>query len=269
MGEILSLIPKASPILLLSFGMGLLICIISGILIIRSAASFATIGSTDQRLERLERQIEEQSKKLDQLLSHSSQPTQVTIKIDIPLPHPSPEKNIGYFAAIEDTLIVASKAGKTEILASSVFKHISETDSLVNLVLNGKLGVSAIVLGKRSRSVKSAVISDFAVNLEVRNLTNEIVRVQLPKGQVFENKAPRSGIQNLVLAENTELQLNPRESKTVSVGGHCLNSHLAPPNGQPGNITPIAVKFDFDSQASVWAGVRNGIQNGANNTLTK
>ena len=252
MTEILSLIPKAHPALLIAFGVGLLICTISAVLIVRSAAVTAANNQTDQRLEKLERQLDDQSKKLDQLLSRQQTQTTVIVNMDFPVHSPVPEKNVGFHAAVEDTLAPAATAEKPTVSASAVFKPITESDSLVNLVLAGEATVSTIVLNTRSSNVSSSTPSDHEVSLEIGNVTDKPISIRLPKGQVFENKVPGSGFQNLVLADHIELTLAPRERRSISVPGHCLNVSLKRPSGQAGNITPLAVDFEFDTQRALW-----------------
>jgi hypothetical protein len=276
MSEFLTIIPKASPVLLLFLFVGLIVSAISGVLILRESSTKVKLDDTNDRLKILEQKVENQSKKIDKLLekietisngASTGKPsglrstTNTTINIDIPLPPPASEKNVGYETAIYDTLKDALPDNSKKIYASRVFKAITESDSLVNLVLSNRLKVNAIVMKGRSANVKSSTVSEHEVALEVENFSNDIIETLIPKGQVFENKKSGSAFQNLVNAENYRVTLNPRQKIQVYLPGHCLNRDLKSPTGQKGNITPIAVNFEFTNQNSVWAQVKKRVEN--------
>jgi len=95
----------------------------------------------------------------------------------------------------------------------------------------------------------------YEVRLRVKNELPDAVEVKIPKGQVFENAEPHTGLQNLVAANDINIALGPGEESTLSIPAYCLNHHLGPPEGQAGNITPLKLRFDFVDQPSVWKGV--------------
>jgi hypothetical protein len=258
MTEIIPIITKAPIYLLIAFAVGLIITTLSAILMVKAAgATSGEAADTNRRLESLE-------KKLDQLISGKTGPvsdqavqvsTQVTVKIDFPIPLPEPAKKVDVSVALKDTFQDIKTSGNPIIPASTIFRPITDSKSLVHLVLANQIRVDTVTLRGRSSSSPKLSNTPHEVLLKLTNTSDARIETSVPKGQVFENKVAGTGFQNLVAAGDHLIHLNPGESKYFYLAGYCLNANLKSPSGQDGNMTPISVKFDFNSQNEVWSGV--------------
>jgi hypothetical protein len=229
---------------------------IAGVLLFNLSASVQEKKSRAEELERLEARLHGRLDAIAasvELLLTSSGARPIVIG-EIHLPSAIPDKKIGGVGAVKDTVKAASISEVEPTVASALFSNISEPSALVNAALDGRVIIKKLALGTRSTTSTSRP-HHFA-QLELSNTTDGDLILEVPKGQVFENAVRSERIQNLVVAQAVTLTCPGRSIQSVTIPAYCLNQHLGPPRGLEGNITPLKVKFSFNSQESVWTRVQ-------------
>jgi len=210
------------------------------------------IETLDSRLTRVQTEVAGQSQKLDDVLKVLLDFRPIRIGT-LALPPPVPERHVDWRTAMLD---ITGKKNVNEIdgtAISKLFETVEEPTALVNLVRSRKVTVDQLTLtNPTGTSLKGGPGALYAAALTIRNNTTDQLQVSIPKGQVFENLEPHSGYQNLVAAEGSVLALNPRATASVSVPAFCFNRQYRAPKGQPGNISPLKVRFTFDDQQGLW-----------------
>ena len=138
--------------------------------------------------------------------------------------------NIGGLIFIVQTNLQYSKE-KIFIPESIGFKKITDKEALVNLAINGNIGINKVILKKGNDKNHHKVI------LSLSNFQNTIIDFVIEKGQVFENKEYEKNTQNLASSDNLRYSLQPNETKDFQFDAYCLNKGMKIPNGGTGNIT--------------------------------
>lgn len=249
----------STPFWLLSlFTFSLISLIISSVMIMKNHADAQSSDDINERFSIIERRINEQSEKLDKILLVIESRKTLSLG-DITLPEPNTDKHVGWHIVIKKTLNVDSLDNTDEKILNSVFSPILEPEALVNLVLNGKIEIKAIVLDKRSNNVVSDTKTDYEIAIDLKNIFSEKISALIPKGQVFENKDSESGFQNVVNAEEQIVNIEQGEHKIIYLPAYCLNQDLKSPEKNYGNITPLKVNFEFSEQNMVWNEIKNKV----------
>lgn len=92
------------------------------------------------------------------------------------------------------------------------------------------------------------------VHLDLENPTADVQTIFLEKGRCFEVINPDSGLQNVTLAENTEIVIPPNSEISVDLPGYCLNKHRKMTlRRHDANVTPFLLEDPCNDQESVWA----------------
>ncbi len=229
----------------------LVLLAIAALLLFNLSASVQEKKSRAAELERLEVRLEARldaiAANVELLLTTGARPIVIG---EIYLPAPAPDKKIGGAGAVKDTVKVASISEVSPTVASALFTNIDEPTALVNAALDGRVTILKLSLDT-VQSASPGKPHHFA-RLELANATDGYLVLEIPKGQVFENAYRSEKIQNLVVAEAIKVTCPGRSRQSVVVPAYCLNQDLGPPRGLDGNITPLKVKFSFNSQESVW-----------------
>jgi len=225
----------------------LLIAFIGGALVTGFGAFYAFNG----RLSKVEGQLES----LKNALSN-----QYPLIDGVPLPAPSIGKPVGGANAIVDTLKLEPNEIQQEEI-SAVFELITDGGALVNLVRSGHIGIKNIKLVTLSpEEMKGRNGANHAAIISMENLTDQPINFVIPKGQVFENREPRSGRQNIAAAGERKESLLPRAAYDLRVEAHCINKELAGPDGNLGNITIFKIRDDtFTGQEEIWQSINDSV----------
>ena len=77
-------------------------------------------------------------------------------------------------------------------------------------------------------------------------------RVVIYGGSVFEVEDPLSRVQNLVATGDTEITIEPGQSKIVEIDTWCLNRPFSPPHETPMRPTVLATSRLYTGQESLW-----------------
>jgi len=127
------------------------------------------------------------------------------------------------------------------------FKKVDGKNALVNLAIDGKIEIKSVTLNKGDDK------NIHEVEIQLNNLTNEKCRVEIEKGQVFENKRYDDDTQNLASSMFLQYDLEPNQSRTINFTAYCLNRKMALPNGKHGNITFYSLSNKkFESGDQLW-----------------
>jgi type II secretory pathway pseudopilin PulG len=223
---------------------------IAALILFNLSASVQDKKSRAAELERLEARLETRLDAIAanvELLLATGRPIVIG---EIYLPAPAPDKKIGGAGAVKDTVKAGSLSEVSPTVASALFTNIKEPTALVNAALDGR--VTILKLSLDTVASESVGKPHHFARLEMANATEGDLVLEIPKGQVFENASRSEKIQNLVVAEAIKVTCLGRSRQSVVVPAYCLNQHLGPPHGLDGNITPLKVKFSFNSQESVW-----------------
>jgi len=226
------------------------------IILVVLTARYRTELSFDQRLAALSQQ---QAEKMDEILRavKGIHPYQIG---QIPLPEEAPEVKMGWQSVIIDTTGAESLETVDSAKVSRLFSPIRAPDALVSHSQNGSVSIESLTLVNATPDqAKNSGGARYEVALELRNLTDREVHLRIPRGQVFENTKPKSGFQNLVVPEESQVEMPPHGWRRVTLPGLCLNHGLRAPVGQPGYIAPLQVLFEFTDQGSLWEGVREAV----------
>jgi hypothetical protein len=92
----------------------------------------------------------------------------------------------------------------------------------------------------------------FQVELTLENPGFEEVKVNIPKGLLFECIAPRERVQNLMAARSYTFVVPAGSKLDVIVEAFCANRSFAPPQGAPMRVTPFMPAASLNSQREVW-----------------
>jgi len=92
-----------------------------------------------------------------------------------------------------------------------------------------------------------------SVHLELENPTGESQSIFLEKGRCFEIVNPTQGLQNAVLAENTELTIPPHQIISVDLPAFCLNKYRRMTlSRHDANVTPFLLSNPCQDQGEIW-----------------
>jgi hypothetical protein len=226
----------------------LVIAVVGGGLVAGFVAGFSAFYAFNGRLSKVEGKLE--------LLLDTLGKNHPYKNIDgIPVPIPTKEKPIGGTNAIIDTLEEIPDEVRREELFT-VFELVTDGDALIHLVRHGYIAINDI------RLITDATgDAHYAAIISMENLTDRDIEYVIPKGQVFENKEPGSGRQNLAAARGEKLTLKARTSYDMRVNAHCINKHLSGPDGSPGNLTIFKIRNDnFRGQNDLWQSVNKSVE---------
>jgi hypothetical protein len=230
--------------------------ILIGVLVGALLAGFGAFYAFHGRLSRVEGQTEDlrdiRATLMDLLQKTAQYPT---FNIGgIPVPEPTMGRPVGGSVAVIDTINAEKpeEIQRDQVLA--VFEPIANSRALIHLVLQGLVKINSITL--RALEPNKAGIGDearYSATISMENLTNRDVEILIPKGQVFENKEPKTGRQNIVAANTIRRILRARSSLDLVVEAYCINEGLAAPTDDPGNITNFKLRKDeFEGQHELW-----------------
>lgn len=178
----------------------------------------------------------------------------------VPVPAPAVGKPVGGANALVDTLKVEPYEIQQEVI-SAVFELVTDGGALVNLVRGGHIGIKNIRLVTLSPEEADGMNgARYAAIISMENRTDQNIEFMIPKGQVFENREPQSGRQNLAAAHERKDTITARSSYDLKVEAHCMNRELSGPDGSPGNITIFKIRDDkFEGQEEIWQSVEDSV----------
>jgi len=223
--------------------------LIIGLLTGAVLAGFGTFYVFHGRLSRVEAQLEMLRDSINRISQYPS--------IDgFTIPRPTVDRPIGGVNAIAETLKKDPKEIRQEEIFT-VFELVTDGEALSNLVLSGQVRINNITLKSIGQAAsKDGGNAQYSAVISMENLTSEDIEFVIPKGQVFENREPQSGRQNLAAAGQQRQTLAAQSSLDLAVEAHCINKDLSPPNGEPGNITVFKIRDDkFVGQAELWRSI--------------
>ena len=117
-------------------------------------------------------------------------------------------------------------------------------NSLPMLVMANKIEVISAVGGPGNNSL--------AVNLMLKNNTDEEIVVEVPAGSLFEVIDPKAAVQNLATAGGMSIRMGPRSTRSVMINAFCANHYFASPSNQPVRPTIFKMENPGRSQSDVW-----------------
>ena len=105
-------------------------------------------------------------------------------------------------------------------------------------------------------NIGSSLFSKYSFNVEIqiRNNTDEEVDVTVPQGQMIESV--KENAQNIVVAEEKQVVLQPYEKRVIRVPAMCAARRRSDPSGSKGRITPYVLTAPpnaYQSKYSVWS----------------
>lgn len=229
----------------------LLITVIGGGLVAGIAAGFGVFYAFNGRLTRVEAQLE---------FLKSALSNQYPLIEGVPIPAPAIGKPVGGANAIIDTLKIEPHEIQPEEI-SLVFELVTGGDALVNLVRGGHIGITDIRLVTLTNEEKTGGNgTDYAAIISMINLSDQDIDFVIPKGQVFENREPHSGRQNLAAADERKQTIVARTKYELKVDAHCMNKDLSGPDNSTGNLTVFKIRDDsFDGQEEIWQSVNDSV----------
>ena len=176
------------------------------------------------------------------------------------LPQPMPNLKVGGPTVIMDCTGAASMSSPEAARAAAAFAPVLDPDSLVMLVLQGKAQIDYLRLHTPFPDRPTdGKLPRYAVDLQIRNLTSTPLKVLIPRGQVFENSAPHSGVQNVVTVDETKLTLGANGISEPRLWSYCLNEGKLAPYQKAGNIAPLQIRFEFSDQRTLWRGLAKAL----------
>eukprot|EP01084_Bolivina_argentea_P109436 195616_1 len=134
-------------------------------------------------------------------------------------------------------------------------------ESCIYKIITNKMKIKAAI-GMMNRDGR-----DYAVDLEVENISDEDFECIIDTGTVFEQKK-YTHAQNLAIKKETTLKIPKGETIKQILNAFCIDPSYNSPDYEPMNITPFiytAIK-ENDSQGRVWDEVRN-LRNDVTETL--
>jgi hypothetical protein len=223
--------------------------LIIGLLTGAILAGFGTFYVFHGRLSRVEGQLEMLRDAINRISQYPS--------IDgVTIPIPTSDRPVGGINVIAETLKKDPKEIQQEEIFT-VFELVTDGQALTNLVLGEQVRINNITLKSLSRAAtKDGDNAKYAAVISMENLTDQNIEFVIPKGQVFENREPQSGRQNLAAARGQRQTIAARRSFDLTVEAHCINKNLSPPSGNPGNLTIFKIRDDkFVGQAELWRSI--------------
>jgi hypothetical protein len=144
--------------------------------------------------------------------------------------------------------------------AALSLSRVYDGDALSTHVRAGRIGALRCLGFTRSRIVAEhlpdeavAMISGpggYAIYVELAAVIDP--EVEIDAGLIFE-QATLNDVQTLATAERRRVTVNVGPANPVAVSAWCLNSALAPPNGESMNVTPLRYVTNSTSQRAIWA----------------
>ena len=223
-------------------------------------AGFGAFYNFHGRLSRLEGKLEDLGDLKVSLSEISQRVFQYPVSNigGIPILTPTLGKPTGGATAVIDTLEADKPENiqRDQILA--VFEPITNKKALVNLVLEGLIRINSITLRSLERSKsRNTDEAKYAATISMKNLTDRDIEFLIPKGQVFENKEPKTGRQNIAAAALNRQVLKAGGSLELKVEAYCISKGLEAPTDDPGNITIFKLSdSDFEGQRELWESVQ-------------
>jgi hypothetical protein len=91
------------------------------------------------------------------------------------------------------------------------------------------------------------------INLVLENPTEQPQTIFLENGRCFEILNPSEGLQNAVVAQDTEITIPPNTETRVEIPAYCLNRYrkmdMAP---HPATVTPFIFSHPCSDQLLIW-----------------
>lgn len=101
---------------------------------------------------------------------------------------------------------------------------------------------------------------DFYVSIQIHNQSDEVVEINIPEGQIFENRIyhfHKDPSQNLATSKAFKTSLKEQERKSFIIPAFCINENYQPPENEPANMTIFEFdKKGFKNNADLWNWIR-------------
>ncbi|HWM90466.1 MAG TPA: hypothetical protein VN493_06830 [Thermoanaerobaculia bacterium] len=232
----------------------ILAAIIGGVATVVAAWLAHRQKAADARLSRIEVRLDALSAKIDLLLQGPREPFVRIGNLDIP--QPALDLRVGWVDVVTTTVEAPSLSAITPSKVAVIFETITHREALVNAVLRGDVAIQALTLTRDWLKRIGGPQPAYAARLEIVNNTGTKLKLEIPKGQVFENAVRHLPVQNLAVAEATVVTCGPHEFQRVDIPAYCLNEKLKNPRGSDGRIAPLKIRFSFTDQESLWREVQ-------------
>ena len=122
----------------------------------------------------------------------------------------------------------------------------TRTDGLYHAASTGMVTIESIVGSGHDRAN--------AITMRIANPGQNVVRVVVPQGTMFEQQA-WTGKQNLVVKEDVWIDIQPGQTGNFPLPAFCANASAGSPNGNPMNLTPFVfhdMGGTFIDQGTLW-----------------
>lgn len=168
-----------------------------------------------------------------------------------------------------NAIIESSKEFESPIILTPEllgYKIVEGNDTLVEHVKNNRVRLDNITLNTYPEEVdESSRRSDYFVDVELTNLTDSSIEVQIPEGQIFENREYQyedKPSQNLATAESKSIIIEANESVDFQIPAFCMNREYHPPQEKDGNLTIYEMlKKGFQDNKQLWKWVKKNYEN--------
>jgi hypothetical protein len=136
-----------------------------------------------------------------------------------------------------------------------LFDRVKDKDALVNVALAGRVLINEVKL-----NTINVERHEFEVVMLIKNLTSRDVVVNIPQGQVFENKEQVKR-QNLAALRAETKTIPASASRQFRVRALCMNKGFDEPRGSLGNITIFELKNKrFINQQQLWDAISSRLE---------
>jgi hypothetical protein len=231
----------------------ILAAIIGGIATVVAAWLAHRQKAADARLSRIEVRLDALSAKIDLLLQGPREPLRIG---NLDIPQPALDLRVGWVDAVTTTVEAPSLSAIAPSKVAAIFETITHREALVTAVLQGDVAIQDLTLTRDWLKRIGGPQPAYAARLEIVNNTSTKLKLDIPKGQVFENAVRHLPVQNLAVAEAMVVTCGPHKSQRVDIPAYCLNEKLKNPRGSDGRIAPLKIRFSFTDQENLWREVQ-------------
>ena len=134
-------------------------------------------------------------------------------------------------------------------LSELKLKHYDNPENIVAKIISKNVNVDIGTV----QSGGFFFSSFFTINIDIYNPTNKSVTAIVEQGQMLEVQA--LDVQNIVVYEEKQVELQPKERKSISIKAYCAAENRGSPTGKPVKFTPFVLNIPssaFTSQENVW-----------------
>jgi hypothetical protein len=225
----------------------------TAVILLAISAKFREKEPTESLLRIVSDSRRETAEQHERILAELRRMSKVRVG-SLELSPPNPDINFGGVVVVIDMTGAASPQDPKAAEASKLFELVNGENTLVQLVLAGKVRIVQLrLLTPNPAEAKGGTLPKYAVELQLHTLSRMEIDLHVPRGQVFENTTTLSGFQNLATADEANMRLRPNELKQFRLLAYCINRGRRQPIAQAGYITPLRIKFDFGNQEALWA----------------